>query len=199
MVSRKTRIKLLRLLAVPIFLIPVFVYRSWDDESLADFVAEWAGYAFLIVGLGMRMWATLYIGARKSKELVTSGPYSICRNPLYLGTGAIVIGAGLCFENVPVLIASLVVMLPVHWWVARAEEDHLEEIFGEEYRRYRNSVPGFWPNVRKYSSPETLTVSVRAIRRVTVETAGVLLIPLLGDLIEQLNKAGLLPIIWRWP
>jgi protein-S-isoprenylcysteine O-methyltransferase Ste14 len=37
-------------------------------------------------GATLRLWSTLYIGGRKRVVLVSDGPYSLCRNPLYVGT-----------------------------------------------------------------------------------------------------------------
>lgn len=37
--------------------------------------------AIMVCVLG-RAWCSLYIGGRKTQEIVASGPYSLCRNPL---------------------------------------------------------------------------------------------------------------------
>ena len=83
MTLRKLRINLLRLVFIPIIFIAVFVRPGWSLESVTGFVMELGGYIFLLGGLVIRIWCTFYIGNRKSKELITEGPYSICRNPLY--------------------------------------------------------------------------------------------------------------------
>ena len=43
------------------------------------------GTLLIALGTGFRLWAGLYIGGHKERELVTSGPYSCVRNSLYLG------------------------------------------------------------------------------------------------------------------
>ena len=82
---RKLRIVLLRLAFLPIVLMAIFVRPSWNQEGMGPFFVELAGYLFLILGLSVRIWSILYIGGRKSQELVTDGPYSLCRNPLVRG------------------------------------------------------------------------------------------------------------------
>jgi protein-S-isoprenylcysteine O-methyltransferase Ste14 len=144
LLSRKLRIGLLRAAFVPVVLCALFGWRSWQDASVTDFVVEWSGYVFLMAGIGIRLWSTMYIGGRKSKQLVTDGPYSLCRNPLYVGTVLLAVGASLCLENVLMLLVSLAIMIPVHAIVTVAEERHLEELFGDQFREYKRSVPRFF-------------------------------------------------------
>ena len=194
---RKWRIVILRLLILPAAFLVVFVGPSWQRDSMLAYWVEFIGYIIVILGLWIRMWATLYIGQRKSKQLITEGPYSICRNPLYWGTFLIAFGAGLCFESIPLAIFALVVMVPVHILVAKAEEKHLEEIFGEEYEKYKHTIPAFMPSLKHYQKRSDITVSTRAMRRVAIETAFVLLLPEIEDIVELLQGHGVIPVLWR--
>ena len=199
MSPRKLRIMLLRLSAIPIVFLVIFVRPRWEVESATAVSIELAGDGFLLAGLAIRIWSILYVGGRKSHELVTTGPYSICRNPLYVGTFLLVIGVGLCFENLPVLLLTAVIILPVHVVVVRLEERHLASIFPEAYPAYMKRVPRFRPRLSTYESPEMVSVSVRAIRRVMVDTLAVLLIPEIEDLLEMLHHYHLVPVLWYFP
>jgi len=196
---RKLRVMLLRVGFLPIIAVALFVRPPWTLDSTLAFVVEWSGYLLLLAGLGLRMWSILYIGGRKSHELVTDGPYSLCRNPLYVGTFLLTVGAGLCFENIPMVALALLVVVPTHILVVRMEERHLAELFPEDFSRYKQDVPRFWPALRRYRSAPTVAVSVRAIRRVTVDAMAVLLIPEVEDLLELFHEHGILPVLWWFP
>ena len=196
---RKNRIALVRASFVPVVFLAIFVRPRWTTESTIAFCIELAGYLFLLGGLAVRMWSMLYIGGRKSHELVTDGPYSICRNPLYVGTFLLAIGAGLCFENLLMLAAVFVILVPTHVLAAHLEERHLLELFPDSYPDYAAKVPRFWPSVSNYRSKETVTVNVRAIRRIAADTVGVLLLPEIEDLLELLHDHGLVPVLFRFP
>jgi protein-S-isoprenylcysteine O-methyltransferase Ste14 len=142
---RKLRVHLLRLVFIPIIFAALFVRPTLSTDSTTAFVIELVGYLFLLGGLVIRIWCTFYIGNRKSKELIAEGPYSICRNPLYIGSFLLAFGVGFCFENLLMLILVPVIIIPVHIIVARIEETYLESKFGEQYRIYKQKVPGFWP------------------------------------------------------
>jgi protein-S-isoprenylcysteine O-methyltransferase Ste14 len=193
------RVALLRAAFIPIVFLFFFISPSWPDDSVLDFLTEVPGYCFLMVGLGLRIWSALYIGQRKSKQLVTDGPYSLCRNPLYLGTFAIAFGAGLVLSNPLMSAFTVLVFIPVHMWVAMAEERHLKDVFGQSYEEYRRSVPAFLPSLRNYRSREEIPVSARAMWRVALEASLVLLIPPAGELLELLHTSGLVPVLWRFP
>jgi len=184
---------------VPVVFLVMFVRPSVPTDSGVSFILESTGYVFLLAGLAIRMWSILYVGGRKSRELVTEGPYSICRNPLYVGTFFLAIGAGLCFENLPLLAATVAVILPVHLVAAKMEEHHLQATFPVKYPQYRRRVPRFWPRFHNYRSQKTLVISVHAIRRATVDAVCVLLIPLVEDFLEILHQYGVVPVLWRFP
>ena len=188
----------LRLAFAPLVFIVLFVWRTWQDESIIDFVCEWSGYALILVGVGIRLWATLYIGQRKSKELITYGPFSVCRNPLYVGSVIITIGISLCFENLILLGAALLITMPIHVLVAVAEEKHLERRFGQAYEQYKQNVPRFWFRFSQFKTPEFIQVSPKAIYRVLTESILILLVPAAGDLIEILHANGILPVLWYY-
>ena len=196
---RKSRIFLLRLSCIPLIFLAVFVRPRWSVGSDTAFVIELCGYLFLLAGLAVRMWSILYIGGRKSQQLITAGPYSLCRHPLYIGTFLLAIGAAVCFENVLLLAAIILLFIPLHLIVARLEDHHLELRFPREYCVYAQRVPSFWPRFRNYHGKKELLISTRVIGRVMLDTMAVLLIPQLEDLLEVLHDTGVIPVLWHFP
>jgi protein-S-isoprenylcysteine O-methyltransferase Ste14 len=181
---------------LPIVLIPLATDTTMRRHPLTDITVESAGYLLLLAGVGLRLWSTLHIGARKSRELIRHGPYSMCRNPLYLGTCAIITGAALLFTNPVMMLAILLLFVPATLLAIRMEEAHLEELFGEEYRDYRRQVPRLWPSLRHYAGLDRLEVPSRIIARAAIETSGILLVPLAEDVIQALHSQNWLPALW---
>lgn len=74
------------------------------------------------------------------RTLVTTGPYSWTRNPMYLAGCPILLGVGLLLGP-----ATPLLVLPPWIWIADrlflpGEERVLEERFGDAYRAYRRGV-----------------------------------------------------------
>ena len=199
MFLRKLRLNIIRLAFIPIILVAIFVRPAWELGSFKSFLMEFGGYLFLLAGLTIRIWCIFYIGNRKSKEIITTGPYSLCRNPLYAGTFLLAIGVGLCFENVIMVLLVPVVLIPVHMLTIRTEESHLESLFGESYRIYKQKVPRFWPRFSNYNSPESIEVHINSLQRIASDTIGILLLPQLEDLLEILHQYGIIPVLWHFP
>lgn len=78
-------------------------------------------------------------GKGRKTALITSGIYSYSRNPMYL---AIIIGVSATFLMIPSIFSLLVAvsMTVVLYMTSSDEEKRLEELYGEEYRKYRNDV-----------------------------------------------------------
>ena len=87
---------------------------------------------------------------RKDARLATAGPYSWTRNPLYFGSFLLTAGFAIMSAN---WIAAAILIVPsmvIYPNVIRNEEAHLERLFPEDYRSYRDRVPRFFPRLGRF-------------------------------------------------
>ena len=106
------------------------------------------GLAVATLGLGLRAWASGCL--RKNDVLATDGPYGHTRNPLYLGSFLMGAGFSIATGNFLLGILFAVIFLGIYVPVMRVESATLAELFGEQYRRYAQAVPLFFPRVTGY-------------------------------------------------
>lgn len=84
-------------------------------------------------------------------DLVTTGPYALTRNPMYLGHLIFLTGLTLTTRS-PASLALTAGLL--HWYDERARTDHarLTEMFGPAYTEYAARVPRWLPGLPTDSS-----------------------------------------------
>ncbi|PMP86903.1 MAG: hypothetical protein C0174_00265 [Thermodesulfobium narugense] len=103
-----------------------------------------AGAIFSILGLLLRAWAAATIN--KVKVLSTDGPYSLVRNPLYLGSflagSGVMISSGSFF----LLVIFVIGFLFIHFHKMKEEEEELYREHKEKFLEYKERVPAFLPN-----------------------------------------------------
>jgi protein-S-isoprenylcysteine O-methyltransferase Ste14 len=78
------------------------------------------------------------------ERLVTSGPYAVSRNPMYVGWALLHVGAGMSARSGWMLVAFPLAAARVHHQILQ-EERELGEKFPAEYARYRGEVPRYFP------------------------------------------------------
>jgi len=115
-----------------------------------------AGLALMWMGLGLRAWAVVSLGASfrttvevdPGQPVVARGPYRWIRHPSYTGLLLLVAGFGLAAGGWLSLAACLVLPLPPIVWRIRVEEAELERVLGDAYRGYaagrKRLLPGIW-------------------------------------------------------
>jgi len=81
----------------------------------------------------------------KDHDLVTQGPYSIVRNPIYLGMFGMILSTGLVFSRWWHVLIAIVFFLVGNHIRIRAEEKLLRETFGKKFDDYAARVPAFIP------------------------------------------------------
>ena len=111
-----------------------------------------AGGAIMAAGMFMRLWSNGY--AIKLDKLTTSGPYALVRNPLYLGTGLILLGLLVMLKAFWVGIIAFAAITAAYTRTIRNEEKMLTDKFGAAYLAYRAKVPAMWPTLCLYAAGE---------------------------------------------
>lgn len=85
-----------------------------------------------------------------SENLVISGPYRFVRNPFMLGVVLALFGEAFLLSRVAMFAYAAIFTWSVHFWVVFFEEPALMESFGVEYKKYREQVPRWFPQFKKY-------------------------------------------------
>jgi protein-S-isoprenylcysteine O-methyltransferase Ste14 len=75
-----------------------------------------------------------------TSKVVTTGVFSVSRNPLYLGGVCVLVGIGLALNLPWVLMLLLPATVACHYVLIAPEERYLAAKFGEEYAVYVASV-----------------------------------------------------------
>jgi len=104
----------------------------------------YCGVGWTLVGAGVAISAsavqtTSEIDLERPSALISSGPYAISRNPMYVGWTLLYLGAALIRRNAWMIASLPVVTALIHRDVLR-EEHTLERTFGEDYTRYQKQV-----------------------------------------------------------
>jgi protein-S-isoprenylcysteine O-methyltransferase Ste14 len=181
------RLRVSRIFALAFFLV-VLAMESAHEGSLVSTVLFLLGLLLVGVATVGRLWCSLYISGRKNAELITTGPYSLSRNPLYFFSLLGFAGIGFASETVSlgaVLAAAMLVGYPA---VIRQEEAVLRERFGAEFEAYCARVPRFLPRLSGYVEPETYSVNPRLFRRTMLDVVWFIWFVGLLEFVEALHE-----------
>ena len=144
-----------------ILLIPAIMWKASGDFGFG------IGHVIVLIvlgvaGIALSVWSIVYMKnvgkgnpmdafnhevAPRTSELMTEGPYKICRNPMLLGVFIYYLGIVIFLHSwqAAVIFAAYIAIMMVQ--VSR-EEKRLEEDFGEAYREYKKNtrklIPFLW-------------------------------------------------------
>ncbi|HKW01158.1 MAG TPA: isoprenylcysteine carboxylmethyltransferase family protein [Vicinamibacterales bacterium] len=114
----------------------------------------WIGVALALAGAAFALWARFTIGRnwsgtitlKSEHELITRGPYSIVRHPIYTGLLLTLLGTALVVGEWRGLAA--VALAFIGWkWKSLIEERVMVGQFGPAYETYRQRVKALIPFV----------------------------------------------------
>lgn len=133
------------------FLIALGIQLALAAIPAAKFIAEpWhlSGVAFIALGVTLAVWGNRQFSRagtavnpfEPASALVTSGPFRVSRNPMYLGMVLVLFGtAVLLRELLPFVIPFLFAWLIASRFIQH-EEDRLHAQFGDAYDAYTRRV-----------------------------------------------------------
>jgi protein-S-isoprenylcysteine O-methyltransferase Ste14 len=113
--------------------------------GLDDMAARIIGYGFGLAGAGLFAWGFITLlrahtnvwPNRGADSLVTSGPFRIWRNPLYMGETLMLLGLAQATGNIWMAIAAPLFALGILVLCILPEERHLQARFGQAYLDYK--------------------------------------------------------------
>jgi protein-S-isoprenylcysteine O-methyltransferase Ste14 len=150
---------LLFLLILPyLFLVicPSLDQRLGLDRIQPGAVTILIGGTFMVCGFAFAFWSISKqldqgrgtpLPMLPTQELIASGPFRYCRNPMALGTILGYLGMTIAAATAVgvVLVLSLASLLLLY--IRKVEEKELTERFGEPYLEYKKSVPFIIPRI----------------------------------------------------
>ena len=155
----QNRIRDSRIVAVLCAIIFFVTDPIGDRHSSLRLLTDLIGYGLVVLCAIGRIYTTAFLGGKKNVSLITQGPFSKVRNPLYVFSFIGVVGVSFLSARLGIiLIAPIATFVIYHFLVAR-EEEFLKTQFGDEYIQYMANVPRFIPNLKAKSEIDTLTTS----------------------------------------
>jgi protein-S-isoprenylcysteine O-methyltransferase Ste14 len=130
-------------------------WMRWSELALPAWI-RWAGVLVSIVCSPFLIWINRTMGRfyldrlelKDDHELITSGPFSRIRNPMYLVFCVFTFSMGLVTSYALSLLFSITIMASLNW-VVDHEEEMMFERFGDEYRAYMERTGRFLPHRRR--------------------------------------------------
>ncbi|MES1155181.1 MAG: isoprenylcysteine carboxylmethyltransferase family protein [Pseudorhodoplanes sp.] len=193
---RKVVLLIAILLGVLVF---AFTETIAPSGQLVHETVEWVGIVLIVVCILGRTWSSLYIGGRKIDELVTVGPYSVCRNPLYFFSVIGAAGMGAQTGSVVIGLICGLIAAVVFRIVVGQEEKLLLDKYGERFREYLSRVPRLFPDAHLWHDVEILNVRPRRVVLTFADASFFLLAVPVAEFFELLQDAGIIPILLRLP
>jgi protein-S-isoprenylcysteine O-methyltransferase Ste14 len=152
---------------LPLMCLPVL---AWEVSRFSyplgshfyDRLVELTCFAIAGIGLSIRALVQGYARSgtsarntrqRRATRLNTTGMYSVCRHPLYLGNYLISFGVLLFFRS-PYLLAVFTLLFWLYYErIILVEEAFLAERFGDAYRAWVAATPVFLPRLSGWRQP----------------------------------------------
>lgn len=168
----------------------------WEDyESPVSSILFLLGVVLAGAGSSGRLWCSLYIAGYKTNTLITAGPYSMCRNPLYFFSLIGAMGVGFATETFLIPLLILPVFAIYYPLVIQSEEAQLKKLHQKEFETYLKETPVFFPKPSLLREPEEYTVKPKIFRKHMFDALWFIWLTGIIELIESLHELKIIPSI----
>jgi protein-S-isoprenylcysteine O-methyltransferase Ste14 len=196
---QRMRRLVLAVLVVVLFAALLFGQSDFSPDTVTHETIEMFGVLLIFLGIVGRLWSTLYIGGRKSESVVTGGPYSITRNPLYLFSTLAAAGVGAQMGSIVATIGFGLLCAAAFHVVILREERFLRDVLGAPYLAYVARVPRFFPDMSLYQEGDTGAFRPRLLLNTLLDGLVFLVAMPVFELIDTAQQSGALPVLFHLP
>jgi protein-S-isoprenylcysteine O-methyltransferase Ste14 len=137
----------------PLIFIGIFyALDAWlvHSSTLIPYPVNLSGFVFIILGVALASWCfrTVY-SLPKDPVLVTWGPWSWNRHPIYVAAMLFNLGVALIIGTAVLSLEIVFYTLIDPLFNVPREEKKLRKIFAGEYEEYSNRVPRWIPRSKR--------------------------------------------------
>jgi protein-S-isoprenylcysteine O-methyltransferase Ste14 len=126
----------------------VLSHYTFPVVKVFSFPYSLAGIALFLSGILLTLWANYNLLNKKTpvmpfeapSALISSGPYALSRNPIYLGMSIALFGAAVFLGSLTPYIFPAVFMKAIDSLFIPREEKDLEKTFRSRYTDYKKKV-----------------------------------------------------------
>jgi protein-S-isoprenylcysteine O-methyltransferase Ste14 len=187
----KNRMRDTRILMVLTLVAGVSCQTRFPAGTSEHLALEVLGFALTVVCAIGRIYVSTFIGGVKNARLITTGPYTLCRNPLYLFSLCGALGIGLMTTSLVCATVIFTGFYVVYLCLIEREEGFLREKFGADFEDFVKSTPRLLPDFKKFSCPMEMTFQPRFLTN-AVKDAVWWFVPLpVFLLVDYLQTSGL--------
>jgi protein-S-isoprenylcysteine O-methyltransferase Ste14 len=142
----------IRLIPPVVYFVPfalMWALQNWRPWTIPGGAAlSVAGLALIVTGIALMLWSfltlrranTTVIPWEQVSVIVSSGPFRLSRNPIYLADAITYLGGSLLIHSWWSLLLLPGIVLVMQRKVIDREERYLTERFGDVYREYQLRV-----------------------------------------------------------
>ena len=125
-----------------------FLDRLLPITEIIPYPVNLTGWVVVAAGLGLAIYTLSMLKSNRTSSdpggipstLITTGLYSLSRNPMYLAYVITTSGAAIIFGSITTFIAPVICFSVIHVVIIPSEESNLQKIFGQKYEHYQRSV-----------------------------------------------------------
>jgi protein-S-isoprenylcysteine O-methyltransferase Ste14 len=144
------------------------------------YLAGAMGFVCVVLACLGRIWCSVFIAGHKDEQLVVTGPYSLCRHPLYALSILGALGLGLTSRSLLLCVAVVVLVAALVVYAASCEEQFLADSFPDEFKTYVVTTPHkWWPSFASHVMPAHLDVKPAIFWKALVDAGAFFLLYLL--------------------
>ena len=158
-----------------------------------------AGFTCVVLAVLGRLWCSMYLCGYKTKIVVSTGPYSVVRNPLYIFSLLGALGIGIATLSITLTIIIVAFLILVSVFTVSVEEDSLQTALGDSYYRYKSVTPRFIPSWKLYTVAPQYTIATRQMHSAFTDVPWFFVVFALAAGLPTLHASGILPSLVTLP
>ncbi len=188
----RTRIRDTKLILLLCFVLIVSTRPLIEVDSVLHELFDLVGELLVAVCVVGRVYCTAFLGGHKNQTLVSSGPFSVSRNPLYFCSFIGICGIALMSNHLVLVALIPMLFLVVYFALIAREEATLQQLFGADYATYCAATPRFWPRLAPFQAPDEMVVSPKLLGNAVKDGLLWFLVLPIFELIEYAQRAGII-------